>query len=351
MNQFTAMTWNVENLFRPDGSDPAAVARYPLKLALLARVITGLDVDVVAFQEIGGDDALADLQQKLGGKYPHRAVSIHPDQRGIRVAFLSRLPITEQKHIHEFPAGPALAIQNYKSTKGDVCPVTEMGRGALHIRVEKDGVGINVITAHLKSKLLTFPGGRFSTNDENERAQVAGIALHRRAAEAVTLRTYINGLLKSNDNNPLLLLGDFNDVPEAQTSLILLGPSGSTISVPPSRAFSQKDKGDDVRLFNLAPLIADPALRYSRKHDGRAELLDQILASEELFPRDADGKRRLPAFESHVDFENELAEITDDPNARKNKIAPDHAPVTARFELVATPDSSCADVLVDATVA
>lgn len=348
MSSFSAMTWNVENLFRPDGSDPAAVARYPLKLALLARVISDLDVDVVAFQEIGGDDALADLQQKLGGKYPHRAVSIHPDQRGIRVAFLSRLPITQQKHIHEFPPGPALAIQNYKSTKGDVGPVTEMGRGALHIRVEKDGVGINVVTAHLKSKLLTFPGGRFSTEDENERAQVAGIALHRRAAEAVTLRMYVNGLLKNNDNNPLLLLGDVNDVPDAQTSLILLGPGGSTIG---SRGFNRKDKGDDARLFNLAPLIADPTLRYSRKHDGRAELLDQIFASDELFPRDADGERRLPEFESHVDFENELTEITDDPNARKNKIAPDHAPVTARFELVGTSDSSCTDALADATVA
>jgi endonuclease/exonuclease/phosphatase family metal-dependent hydrolase len=43
-------------------------------------------------------------------------------------------------------------------------------------------------------------------------------------AEAVALRVRINGLLEGNDRTPLLLLGDFNDVPEAQTSLILNGP-------------------------------------------------------------------------------------------------------------------------------
>jgi len=35
----------------------------------------------------------------------------------------------------------------------------------------------------MKSKLLTFPGGRFSTNDEGERARYGAYALFRRAAE------------------------------------------------------------------------------------------------------------------------------------------------------------------------
>ena len=75
---------------------------------------------------------------------------------------------------------------------------------------------MDLITAHLKSKLLTFPGGRFTPRNEEERAQVAGIALMRRMAEAVTLRIWVNGLLGGAGRTPLLLLGDLNDVPEAQ---------------------------------------------------------------------------------------------------------------------------------------
>jgi hypothetical protein len=35
------------------------------------------------------------------------------------------------------------------------------------------GVDIEIITAHFKSKLLTFPGGRFSPHDEAERGRFA----------------------------------------------------------------------------------------------------------------------------------------------------------------------------------
>jgi hypothetical protein len=74
---FGAMTWNVENLFRPDaaGAEDAERERYRRKLGLLAGVIGRLDPDVVALQEVGGDEPLADLQEALGGAYPHRAAS------------------------------------------------------------------------------------------------------------------------------------------------------------------------------------------------------------------------------------------------------------------------------------
>lgn len=66
------------------------------------------------------------------------------------------------------------------------------------------------------------------------------------------MRIWVNGLLGSEEENPLLLLGDLNDVPEAQTSLILNGPSGCQSG---TLGFNRPDEGDAVRLFNLAPLI------------------------------------------------------------------------------------------------
>jgi hypothetical protein len=95
---FKAMTWNVENLFRPQqDATEEEKQRYQDKLGLLAGVIGNLSPDVVALQEVGGDGALADLQGALNGTYPHREVSAFSDGRGIRVAFLSRHAVEERE--------------------------------------------------------------------------------------------------------------------------------------------------------------------------------------------------------------------------------------------------------------
>src|SRR4029453_18144431 len=54
----------------------------------------------------------------------------------------------------------------------------QMGRGALAVTVTSDaGIPVRLITTHLKSKLLTFPGGRFNPRDEDESARYAAYAL------------------------------------------------------------------------------------------------------------------------------------------------------------------------------
>jgi hypothetical protein len=124
------------------------------------------------------------------------------------------------------------------------------------------------------------------------------------------------------------LLGDLNDVAAAQTSLLLNGPPGSQIG---TGGFDRPDQGDAARLFNLAPLIEEER-RYSRVEEGRKELLDQILASVGFLPAE-DGKRRLPEVDSYVDFRERLPSVGNDPGERAEDVAPDHAPVTATFEL------------------
>ena len=332
MPELKVMTWNVENLFRPSptsGGDE--LKSYNDKIKILSAVLLQQDPDVVALQEVGGDEPLEDLQAELGGAFPHRVSSVFPDKRGIRVAFLSKRPIDDNEDIVRFPRGPALDIHDIDAAGASV-PISQMGRGALRVQIRIGGMAVNLVTAHLKSKLLSFPrqgGSSFSPRDENERTQVAGIALMRRMAEAVTLRAWANPFLENNDASPLLVLGDFNDVPEAQTSLIICGPPGSEIG---TQGFARPDKGDDVRLFNLAPAIAGER-RFSRRYHGRPELLDQIFASEEFFPRGPDNQRRLPLVDSLVDFHDQLASISDNPNERAKDIAPDHAPVVATFTL------------------
>jgi hypothetical protein len=80
-----------------------------------------------------------------------------------------------------------------------------------------------------------------------------------------------------------------NGVPDAATTQILLGPPGIELG---TRGFDDPDAGDAARLFSLAPAIPE-ARRFSRVHWGRGKLLDQILASEEFFPRGSRQPRRV----------------------------------------------------------
>jgi len=328
MANFKVMTWNIENLFLVGNeSGSKTPEEYTRKLKSLSDVILKLDPDVLAAQEIGDLEAFEELVALLQGRYPHVRVSTSPDARGIRVGFLSKLEIEEHEDIKTFPEGGLLKVLGYV-TEESVTEITKMGRGALRILVRpKQDVPIHLINAHLKSKLLTFSSStgqaRFNPKNENERAQVAGLALLRRTAESVALRVKANELLENSDQQRLIVLGDLNDVSSAATTQILQGPTGSEIG---TSGFARRDKGDDTRLFNLAPRI-DEERRYSRIHRNSKELIDHIFASQELLLGE------LPAVDSHVDLTNPLPSISDDPNQRQGKPGSDHAPVTAIFDL------------------
>src|SRR5215216_1936604 len=104
MPRFTAMTWNVENLYWPGGEyGPPTQAILNAKLANLASVIAEIKPDILAVQEIGDQGAFNALQTALGGDYPHAALSFAKDRRGIRVGFLSRLELKAVGGLTQFP--------------------------------------------------------------------------------------------------------------------------------------------------------------------------------------------------------------------------------------------------------
>lgn len=310
----TVMTWNVENLF-PVGNEygPETQEIYNTKLAYLAQKISeDIGADVVALQEIGSPDTFNDLRDELGASYPHGQLSTNEDHRGIRVAFISKLPISNVEEYSVFPPDSLIGIPN-----GEGGTLTKMGRGALKVTVTLgNGTTISLVTVHLKSKLITYPGGRFSPHDEAERAFFTGLALVRRTAESVTVRIKANTLTLGN-TPPCIVLGDLNDDPTALTTEIIYGPPGGQIS--PSVT---PNKSNDVRLHSLHEHIpADH--RFSRKTGGRTELIDHILVSHELVFK----ARQVDS------FTDDISSVGADPQRRRNATIPDHAPVYVRFEI------------------
>ena len=299
-------TWNLENLFLP-GHAPGAPddrAAYDAKLDTCAELIERLRPDVLAVQEVGDIEAIADLADRLDGDWCTAVAD--PDSRGIRVGFLSQPEMTTVEQVRDFPAGMG-AVQ----VDDDHTTINTLGRPGLRIRVRAGGRTLDLVSVHLKSKLLTFPDGRFSPHDEDERARYAVYALHRRAAEAAGIRAYATVLLAEGAD--LVVAGDLNDEPQAATTQILLGPPGSEVG---TGGFDQPDAGDAQRLWNLAGFI-DPELRWSRVYRGRGELIDHVLCSQ----------RVARAVEHVATGDVEVDSIGDSPVARRNEPASDHRPV------------------------
>jgi endonuclease/exonuclease/phosphatase family metal-dependent hydrolase len=308
-------TWNLENLFRP-GSDagPETEAAYEAKLTALAETITELAPNILAVQEVGEPEALDDLVDRLAGTW-HTALA-DPDGRGIRAGVLSRLPLSDIAQVVNFPERlRPIQVDDIGTT------MSEMGRPGLRVRVEPDsGTALDVISCHLKSKLLTFPGGRFSTRDEGERARFAVYALNRRAAEAAAIRAFVTSLLAGDgQHRALIVAGDLNDGPEAATTQLLHGPPGSEIG---TGGFDRPDTGDGQRLWNLAPLIPEKQ-RFSRIFRGRGELIDHLLVSHAL----------VKTVQTVSTGQIEIPSITEQTTERRDEPGSDHRPVVAVFDL------------------
>jgi len=315
-----AGAWNVENLFRPGGDfGPRDDEAYQQKIRGLADTISGTAVDVLAVEEVGDPAALGDVAALLDGDWHAVTSAIFEPAHPIRVGFLSRMPLEVIADVAAFP--PMLRPIQADDDGGTI---KQMGRGALAVRTrESSGRDLVIVACHLKSKLLSFPGpggkSRFNPHDEGERARVADYALSRRAAEAVTVRALADDLLAGDGTTrQVMVVGDLNDEPQAATTQILLGPPGSELG---TAGADRPDKGDAARLWNLAPSLPE-AERYSRIYHGRRELIDHLLVSQALLGRTA---------EVHTVHPGTLPSITDDPAARRNAPASDHALIYTRL--------------------
>jgi endonuclease/exonuclease/phosphatase family metal-dependent hydrolase len=313
---FTVMSFNVENLFTPAPADRDA---FDAKLDALARVLTDEAPDLVGVQEIGDEDAFAALLDRLGGTWTGVLSDHFEDRHPIRVGWLSRRPLTDVEQVTDLPPGlPPVTVDDDGTT------ITRAGRGALAVTTTTaEGTAVRAVCAHLKSKLLSFPGGRFDTRDEDERARYGVYALTRRAAEAAMLRAWATTALAGAwAGRPVVVCGDLNDTLDAATTQLIYGPPGSQYG---TGGYDRPDRGDAQRLWATGYAMTPPE-NWSRVNQGRAELIDHILVSHALTGRLGEA-RTVPL---------EVPSIGVQPQATPRAAGQppsDHRPVVARFTL------------------
>src|SRR4051794_22598378 len=246
---FTIMTWNIENFFAPEPADQVA---FDAKLDALANVIAAAEPDLLAVQEVGDEVAFAALRDRLGAGWSGELSAHFESSHTIRVGWLTPGVLTDVEEIADLPE----ALSPVK-VEDDGTTMTQLGRGAVAVTATTaTGIQVRALTAHLKSKLLSFPGGRFDTTDEDERARYGVYALNRRAAEAAAVRHWAPTSLAGDwQGQPLLVCGDLNDTLDAATTQLLFGPPGSQFG---TGGFDRPQPGDAQPLWGGGYLMTPP---------------------------------------------------------------------------------------------
>ncbi len=192
---FRIAEYNVQNyLEEPSGSRPA---KSPEAKAAVREAILAARPDVIALEEIGGTNALFELQASLkagGLDLPNWELVWGPDTN-IHNAVLSRFPIT----------GRHPQTNDYFLLAGRRWRVS---RGFLDVDIKVNSrFTFNLMSVHLKSKVPT---------PEADEAD-------QRLEEAKILRSKLDSRLSTNPNLNLVVLGDFNDLQDSEPLKTILG--------------------------------------------------------------------------------------------------------------------------------
>ena len=288
-------TFNVLDLF--DASDPQRIERIGSLLRTHAP-------DVVALQEVGGEAATSAIGAALGGGFT--TVLGDADERGIRCALLTRLPIVSTNVLRaahlpfprfrrEDPEPFGARIPLRRAIPEVVVDAGELGR-------------VRFLVVHFKSRRGTPMRDEAGTILECattvELAAAEARAVSWRCAEALFVRGIVDERLARNAEERLVVCGDFNDVSGSLPLRIVMGTAGT-------------DAPRADGLVSCAELIPI-AERISVLHGGEPAAIDHALVSPALATR----------LERCAYDRTGLIDLAADTSVA---YASDHAPLVVRF--------------------
>ncbi|MBN2906428.1 MAG: endonuclease/exonuclease/phosphatase family protein [Rhodobacteraceae bacterium] len=345
MTTFTIATFNVQNLIGPGQEfyrfEQYTEQDYAHKEAWLAGQLARMNADIVGFQEIFEPEPLrqviaaADAQADTPSAYGDAALAFAPNiadsgpgERRPGLAVLSRLGFAEDPQAIQL-LDPPIDIPFHHLGGGDAgsYQIQRLSRPILKVRIPVGDHIVTVFNAHLKSGYGEFVrphGARFSPEVDLLNYDAAGRAMGilraslRRMAEAWVLRKLV--LDELDQGRPVIVLGDFNDVPRSPTQEILTGEAplpdytrtrrhdaqDAADWHSPDQAAAIHESVTQVRLHSAQDLFARQTGRdvvFTTAFDGVFTSLDAILLSRHFHP-DWPGRiaqmSHLSAFNDHV---------------------------------------------------
>jgi endonuclease/exonuclease/phosphatase family metal-dependent hydrolase len=329
MPHITVATFNLLNLALPgvrfyDNQDPYTAEEYAAKLQWIGYQLEVMRADVVVFQEVFQLQALKDAVAKCAWMREAHVAAPHADtlvdgRLLPRLGVASRLPVRELNSFVELEAADHVPLPG-----GAVH--TRFSRPLLEAVVDVRGQLLRIMTVHLKSKRPEWLAGDDEDNPQQlARAQLRSLIM--RGGDALGVRQKIvERLWRTRD--PLVILGDFNDVGNAQTTQLIAATSYKR------REINQRDAmlfdAFDLQRARSIPHVGaqrrDTA--FTHAHEGVPETIDHVLVSEEF----AEFSKNNRGFVQQVDYLNDHLPLRRR-GEREARIYSDHAQVSVTLYL------------------
>jgi predicted extracellular nuclease len=336
---------NAENLFSPGHSfygSSYTQKEYESKVEWIGTTVANLQTHVCALSEIGDDanTCIEDIMQVINSKdetglQPFSHKFIAQSSKGstkIRLAAISRFPLTEMESLVQYPAGFNVDLHKPNTNTDNPenwinVPSKEFSRpvGKVKVNPPNNAKPFNLFIVHLKSKRPT----KAEHDGYNEAIGIVRAAIQRNI-EAAALRYYLNSFLpnqyQQDKKIPTILVGDFNDNPNSVPLENIRGAFDKSIG--PSHPWSESDKR---RLISCSRLhmkkIAYEDKLFSYVHNENFSLIDQGFVSEHL-----PGKfTRMEVWNDHVFRHQDISSETNQEQQWKSKVS-DHGVIV--LELV-----------------
>lgn len=395
MTRFTIASFNVKNLIGADKEyyrfQSYTPEEYAWKVDWMADQLLSMDADIVGFQEIFEEEALADviseadrrgaelndavipgrdkryhrkaIFKKLGfdgykdaglAFAPNANDTGQPGKRRPGVAILSRFGFADDPEIIQVLPDPVqIPFQELGGGDAGQFEITKLSRPILKARIPVGNQVITVFNCHLKSKLgefITPDGADFAPEADLTHYDAVGRALGsmraavRRMAEAWVLRRAIVAELELG--RPVMVTGDFNDGEHAVSSEIISGeaPFKNYAWMLRHDAETARDRYSDeedakiradmlkLQLTPAEKYFARKSLRdmvYTTAFGGVHESIDQIYLSHHFNP---DNPSTVGEMEYFSVFNDHLTDGSH-PEAPYNKLASDHGQIIAHMRI------------------
>ncbi len=398
MTAFTIASFNVKNLIGPDQEyyrfESYTPEEHAWKQNWLANQLLTMNADIVCFQEIfdqrslqsvldetnelGSDlneDAIPDKSKRYHRKAIFRKLQFdtykpeqlffapnvedgEPGKRRPGLAVVSRHGFVEKPVIIQQLDQPLtidFPTEGYNSSeKAGQYTLTKLSRPVIKAKIEIGGQVVTVFNCHLKSKLGEYlkpedaafaPEADLVHYHPVARAMGELRAMLRRTAEAYVLRSLVVDELRQD--NPVMVLGDFNDSEYSVSSSMIRGEKAFK-NYAWMRRHDAEHKGDRysesedtiIRSQIEQYLLTSAEMQfiqqsqrdmvYTSAFGGVYESIDQILMSHHFIEG---GPNLIGKMEYFSTFNDHITNGAH-PDAPYNKLASDHGQIMAHMRLL-----------------
>lgn len=398
MTQFTIASFNVKNLIGPDKEyykfQSYTPEEYAWKEDWMADQLLTMDADIVGFQEIFEEAALADVIAETNRRAnalndatvpdrskryhrkaifrklavqpygdgtlafaPNAADTAEPGRRRPGLAILSRFGfVGTPEIIQDLPEPldiPFAPLRGGEEDDAGFFRIRRLSRPILKACVPVGNARITVFNCHLKSKLgevITPPGAAFAPEQDLTRYDASGRALGslraglRRMAEAWVLRRAI--IAELEQGHPVMVLGDFNDGEHAVSSEIITGeaPFKNYAWMLRHDAQTRGDRYSDAENEAITEAIESVRLHSAEGFFARKSRRDMVFTSafggifesiDQIYMSrhfHPDNPARLGEMTYFSALNDHLTDGSH-PEAPYNKLASDHGQIIAHMQL------------------